>query len=171
MTPPPLIIQHPHSPRLGGKAPWHALRALWLILLVAFGTLNAESSRSVPAQFPAGTYLFTGEQIDPDLGMYYLRARYYQPVIGRFWNMDSFEGSKETSVLSSFRLCWLLFALLLHCIEIHPDSGHGFDVRRLRPERGYSSASYDASPATRLKTLRRQFVRLYDEKKLVTFTA
>ena len=42
---------------------------------------------------PSGSlHLYTGEQMDPDLGMYYLRARYYQPQAGRFWNMDSFEG-------------------------------------------------------------------------------
>jgi RHS repeat-associated protein len=43
-------------------------------------------------------YLYTGEQIDPDLGMYYLRARYYQPGLGRFWSMDSYEGSQGTSL-------------------------------------------------------------------------
>ncbi len=37
-------------------------------------------------------YLFTGEQYDPDLGMYYLRARYMNPGTGRFWNMDTYEG-------------------------------------------------------------------------------
>lgn len=39
------------------------------------------------------SYLFTGEQWDADLGMYYLRARYYAPGLGRFWNFDTFEGS------------------------------------------------------------------------------
>jgi len=38
------------------------------------------------------TYLFTGEQFDADLGMYYLRARYLNPETGRFHTMDSFEG-------------------------------------------------------------------------------
>jgi RHS repeat-associated protein len=40
-------------------------------------------------------YRYTGEQWDPDLGMYYLRARYYQPDIGRFWTMDTFEGHQN----------------------------------------------------------------------------
>lgn len=50
---------------------------------------------------PAGTtptvnnYRYTGEQWDQDLGMYYLRARYYRPELGRFWTMDSFEGHNE----------------------------------------------------------------------------
>ncbi len=39
------------------------------------------------------SYRYTGEQWDADLEMYYLRARYYKPEIGRFWTMDSFEGN------------------------------------------------------------------------------
>jgi RHS repeat-associated protein len=38
-------------------------------------------------------YLYTGEQYDPDLGMYFLRARYLDPDNGRFWGMDKWEGS------------------------------------------------------------------------------
>ena len=30
----------------------------------------------------------SGEQYDPDLGLYYLRARYYNPATGRFLNVD-----------------------------------------------------------------------------------
>jgi RHS repeat-associated protein len=37
-------------------------------------------------------YRYSGEQWDPELGMYYLRARYYNPDTDRFWTMDSFEG-------------------------------------------------------------------------------
>jgi RHS repeat-associated protein len=40
-------------------------------------------------------FRYTGEQWDADLGMYYLRARYYKPELGRFWTMDSFEGGQE----------------------------------------------------------------------------
>jgi RHS repeat-associated protein len=51
-------------------------------------------------------YLYTGEQIDPDLGMYYLRARYYQPAIGRFWTMDSYEGeTEEPASLHKYLYC------------------------------------------------------------------
>jgi RHS repeat-associated protein len=38
-------------------------------------------------------YLYSGEQFDPNLGFYYLRARYLNPSTGRFWTMDTFEGS------------------------------------------------------------------------------
>ncbi|WP_269540004.1 tandem-95 repeat protein [Cerasicoccus fimbriatus] len=38
------------------------------------------------------SYLFTGEQWDHDLGMYFLRARYMNPETGRFHTLDTFEG-------------------------------------------------------------------------------
>ncbi len=59
----------------------------------AYGTLLT-STGSTP-----NNYLYCGEQFDPDLGMYYLRARYYQPQTGRFWTMDSWEGT-QTEPLS-----------------------------------------------------------------------
>jgi len=43
----------------------------------------------------ANNYLYSGEQLDPDLGLYYLRARYSNPGTGRFWTMDSYEGDEE----------------------------------------------------------------------------
>lgn len=33
-------------------------------------------------------YLYRGEQWDPDLNLYYLRARYYNPLSGRFMSRD-----------------------------------------------------------------------------------
>ncbi len=37
-------------------------------------------------------YLYRGEQFDPDLGLYYLRARYYNPITGRFMGRDPEDG-------------------------------------------------------------------------------
>jgi RHS repeat-associated protein len=52
----------------------------------AFGNLIALSGPT------PNLYLFSGEQFDPDLGLYYLRARYHNPQSGRFWTADPFEG-------------------------------------------------------------------------------
>jgi len=55
----------------------------------AFGNLT-HSTGSTP-----NNYLFTGEQYDPDLGLYYNRARYLNTSTGRFWSMDTSEGDEE----------------------------------------------------------------------------
>ena len=53
----------------------------------AFGNLiNRTGSTS-------NDYLYSGEQFDSDLGLYYQRARYLSASTGRFWTMDSYEGS------------------------------------------------------------------------------
>jgi RHS repeat-associated protein len=41
---------------------------------------------------PQSDYLYTGEQWDADLGMYFLRARYLNTNTGRFHSQDSYEG-------------------------------------------------------------------------------
>jgi RHS repeat-associated protein len=41
-------------------------------------------------------YLFAGEQFDPDLGLYYNRARYLNVSTGRFWSRDTDEGFDGT---------------------------------------------------------------------------
>jgi RHS repeat-associated protein len=56
----------------------------------AFGVLIA-STGSTP-----NNYLFAGEQFDPALRIYYNRARYYDERNGRFWSMDTDEGSAES---------------------------------------------------------------------------
>ncbi|HWD21489.1 MAG TPA: RHS repeat-associated core domain-containing protein [Verrucomicrobiae bacterium] len=43
----------------------------------------------------SNTYRYAAQQWDSDLNMYYLRARYYKPDLGRFWTMDSYEGRQE----------------------------------------------------------------------------
>ncbi|MCS7090337.1 MAG: RHS repeat-associated core domain-containing protein [Verrucomicrobiota bacterium] len=47
----------------------------------AYGSLIATNSS------PQTVYLYCGEQFDPHLGFYYLRARYLHPGTGRFWTM------------------------------------------------------------------------------------
>ncbi|EEF63316.1 RHS repeat-associated core domain-containing protein [Pedosphaera parvula] len=55
----------------------------------AYGVLVANSGTST------NFYRYSGEQFDPNLGLYYLRARYMNPDTGRFWTRDSFEGNPE----------------------------------------------------------------------------
>jgi RHS repeat-associated protein len=52
----------------------------------AFGNKVATSG-STP-----NSYLYRGEQFDSDLGLYYLRARYYNPLTGRFLSRDPEDG-------------------------------------------------------------------------------
>ena len=46
----------------------------------------------------SNNYRFAGEQWDPELGFYYLRARYLNPGIGRFQNADSFQGNRSDPI-------------------------------------------------------------------------
>ena len=45
--------------------------------------------------------LFTGEQRDADSGLYYLRARYYDPSIGRFLSQDPLPGGNLYAYVGS----------------------------------------------------------------------
>jgi len=51
-----------------------------------YGTLLRHSGSS------DNPFLFTGEQYDPEAGLYYLRARYYSPKLARFLSRDTYEG-------------------------------------------------------------------------------
>jgi len=53
----------------------------------AFGVLVA-STGATP-----NVYLYVGEQLDPNVGFYYLRARYYSQATGRFITTDPEEGN------------------------------------------------------------------------------
>lgn len=52
-----------------------------------FGNLRSNTGTVV------NNYRFSGEQLDPESGMVYLRARYYDPTIGRFISRDPVKGS------------------------------------------------------------------------------
>ena len=53
----------------------------------AFGVMLASVGTT------ANAYLYAGEQLDPNVGFYYLRARYYDPSVGRFTSTDPEQGS------------------------------------------------------------------------------
>ncbi|MDP0499536.1 MAG: Ig-like domain-containing protein [Verrucomicrobiota bacterium JB022] len=56
----------------------------------AFGLLLSATGHGTP-----NAYLYTGEQWDADLGMYFLRARYLNPETGRFHTLDTYEGFRS----------------------------------------------------------------------------
>lgn len=47
---------------------------------------------ATPGITATNKFRFTGEALDPGTGLYYLRARYYDPSTGRFLSRDSFPG-------------------------------------------------------------------------------
>jgi RHS repeat-associated protein len=55
----------------------------------AFGNLIARAG-TTPNDF-----LYCGEQYDPDLGLYFLRARYFNTDGGRFWSADDYLGQES----------------------------------------------------------------------------
>lgn len=58
----------------------------------AFGEADAANTGGTTEN----NYRYTGEQFDPNLGFYYLRARYLNPNQGRFVGMDSWMGNDDT---------------------------------------------------------------------------
>jgi len=58
----------------------------------AFGNLIHQTGTT------PNNYLFAGEQFDPDLNLYYNRARYLNTSTGRFWSMDTEEGDPNSPI-------------------------------------------------------------------------
>jgi RHS repeat-associated protein len=80
----------------------------------AFGNL-LHSTGTTP-----NNYLFAGEQFDPDLNLYYNRARYLSVSTGRFWSMDSFDGDDEAPLsLHKYLYVWA------EPVDSRDPSGHG----------------------------------------------
>ena len=61
------------------------------------------SSPDLALRTPSSDYLFTGEQWDEDLGMYFLRARFLNANTGRFHTQDTFEGRTHKKYLTKTR--------------------------------------------------------------------
>jgi RHS repeat-associated protein len=53
----------------------------------AFGNIISQAGTT------PNVYLYSGEQNDPNLSLYYLRARYYKTNIGRFQTTDPYQGT------------------------------------------------------------------------------
>ena len=72
------------------------------------------------ASNPSATkMLYSGEQFDANLGLYNQRARYYDPGLGRFTTMDSYEGSpQDPQSLHKYAYC------TDDPVNYHDPSGH-----------------------------------------------
>src|SRR6266851_7382944 len=51
---------------------------------------NPDGHRKIRQIGTRNKFRFTGEALDPGTGLYYLRARYYDPTVGRFLTPDEF---------------------------------------------------------------------------------
>ena len=58
-----------------------------------YGVMLGDSSQ--PADNAQTNLLYCGEQYDSSIDQYYLRARYYDPLNGRFNQMDTFKGDQQ----------------------------------------------------------------------------
>ncbi|HAV42503.1 TPA: hypothetical protein DCX15_00600 [bacterium] len=62
----------------------------------AFGEIKIFDQEGIPIPMYKAIknpYTFTGREYDPESGLYYYRARYYDPRLGRFLQEDVFKGS------------------------------------------------------------------------------
>jgi RHS repeat-associated protein len=71
----------------------------------------------------ANNYRYTGQQWDPDSGMYHLGARDYKPSLGRFWTADTFQGDTQDPLsLHKYLYCQA------NPVNGNDPTGHDFDM-------------------------------------------
>jgi RHS repeat-associated protein len=75
-----------------------------------FGAIRVQTGTS------ENHWLFTGEQRDSESGLYYLRARYYDPETGRFLTADPFPGYLSKPLTHNS----YIYALSNPCIYVDP---------------------------------------------------
>jgi RHS repeat-associated protein len=112
----------------------------------AFGNLiRSSTTLSSPT---LNNYLFAGEQFDPDLGLYFNRARYLNVSTGRFWSMDSHEGSlSDPQSLHKYVYC---FGDSPDCVD---RSGHDGDLASAAVYEGGSITIQSAAALNYIRVL------------------
>ena len=99
-------------------------------------------------------YRYTGEQFDPNAGFYYLRARYYDPSIGRFMTTDPYVG-KTSNPMTLHKYLYVNMNPLMH---VDPSGETSFDLNTAAITLGLMSAiqnigtriSFNINPTTSL---------------------
>jgi RHS repeat-associated protein len=100
----------------------------------AFGNLIG-STGSTP-----NNYLFAGEQFDPDLNLYYNRARYLDVRTGRFISMDTANGSlKDPGSLHRYLYCG---SSPVGCVD---PTGHEADLAEVSVSMGIAETLFSSS--------------------------
>jgi RHS repeat-associated protein len=63
-------------------------------------------------------YAYTGREWDPEINLYYYRARYYDPKIGRFISEDAlvWAGVWCFRRFSDFYIVFFLLAIVVWCV-------------------------------------------------------
>jgi RHS repeat-associated protein len=80
----------------GGQTYYYHQNALWSVEAITDTTgsvveRDSYDAYGFPTTLPSAIgnpYLFTGRQLDPESGIYFYRARYYDPIKGRFLQRD-----------------------------------------------------------------------------------
>ena len=83
----------------------------------AYGNETAESTNT------ANPFRYSGQYFDSETGYYYLRARYYDPQIGRFTQEDTYRGDPaEPATLNLYGYC------AANPVLYQDPSGHAFET-------------------------------------------
>ena len=68
---------------------------------------DAFGNERAPSEDDANPFRYCGEYYDTETGLYYLRARYYDPLIGRFTQEDTYRGNaKDPLSLNYYVYCY-----------------------------------------------------------------
>ncbi len=93
----------PRCPSINPGGPGPSLLGTWDSCTTEEPTPMTTAAICASREVPWSQSFYRGEQYDADLGLYYLRARYYNPGTGRFLSRDPEEGkARKTKTLHKY---------------------------------------------------------------------